>query len=179
MDPRLTYASIPDEVKLIAKDSLGLGVLRSLLSYAHTYHLIIKISDGDVVGFSLYHFEETQGSSGESYIVGVVDCICVKDIYRRDGFGTILTFQTIRKMHAYGARRVELVLKTPAPEDFDSTPGFPFGGNGSLLCAMGFRKVKDFEGYFEQLSQRGNYLCRFCEQYPDTCQASLFVIDGA
>lgn len=178
MTSRLTYASIPSEIKQIAKDSLGLGVLKSLFSYANTYHLMIKISEGAFIGFSLYHFETTKMSDGRTYTTGVIDCVCVVEEFRRDGFGTLLTFGTLRKMSAFGADRVELMLKTPGFKDHDNEPGVPLIGSEKLLEAMGFRKVKVFENHYEQLSKKYGYDCKFCGNRPDTCQGVLYLING-
>lgn len=178
MGSKLTYASLPSEIKKIANESLGLGVLRSMFSYANTYHLIIKISDGIFIGFALYHFHTTRMSDGTVYTTGVVDGVCVSTAYRKEGFGTLLTFSVLRKMSAYGVDRVELMLKTPQIDDRDGEPGFPLIGNEHLLSSMGFRKVEQFDKYFEQSSRKFAYDCLFCGNRPDTCMAVLYAIDN-
>lgn len=177
MSSKLTYASIPSEIKQIANDSLGIGVLKSLFSYANTYHLMIKISDGEFIGFSLYHFQSMKMKNGENYVTGVIDCVCVAAPYRKEGFGTLLTFGTLRKMSAYGADRVEIMLKSPGSDDVDAEPGEPLIGSEDLLKCMGFRKAKVYENYYEQRSRKYAYDCKFCGNSPDTCQAVLFSIN--
>lgn len=177
MSSKLTYASLPVEIKKIANDSLGLGVLKSMFSYSYTYHLMIKISDGIFIGFALYHFQNTRLANGETYVTGVIDCVCVAAPYRKEGFGTLLTFGVLRKMSAYGVNRVEMMLKTPGIDDRDSEPGIPLIGNEDLLFCLGFRKIKVFEKHYEHKSKQYGYDCRFCGNRPDTCKAVLYAIN--
>lgn len=177
MSSKLTYSSIPTEIKQIANESLGLGVLKSLFSYSNTYHLMIKISDGVFIGFALYHFQNSKNSAGESYVTGVIDCVCVSTPYRKEGFGTLLTFGVLRKMAAYGADCIELMLKTPTVDDRDGEPGIPIVGSEQLLYTLGFRKVKVYENYFETKSKKYAYDCKFCGNKPDSCSGVLYSID--
>lgn len=177
MSSKLTYASLPLEVKKIANESLGLGVLKSLFNYSHTYHLMIKISDGAFIGFALYHFQTTRLKGGKSYVTGVIDAVCVSTPYRREGFGTLLTFGVLRKMSAHGADRVELMLKTPGVDDRDGEPGVPLLGSEELLFCLGFRKVKVYDRHYEEKSKKYNYDCLFCGNRPDTCKAVLYAIN--
>lgn len=178
MNAKLTYASLPMEIKRIANESLGLGVLKSMFSYSHTYHLMIKISDGVFIGFALYHFQNTKLKNGKTYVTGVIDCVCVATPYRKEGFGTLLTFGTLRKMSAYGADRVELMLKTPSVDDRDGTPGVPLIGSEDLLFCLGFRKIRAYDDLYNQRSRKYGYDCRFCGNRPDTCKAVLYAING-
>lgn len=177
MSSRLSYASIPNEIKQIANESLGLGVLKSLFTYSHTYHLMIKISNGIFVGFSLYHFQNSKMADGKTYVTGVIDCVCVAAPYRKEGFGTLLTFGTLRKVSAYGADRVELMLKTPTIDDRDGEPGVPLIGNERLLYYMGFRKIAVFENHYEKKSIKYAYDCKFCGNKPDTCKGVLYAVN--
>lgn len=179
MTSQLTYQSLPREIKRIANDSLGNGVLRSLFSYANTYHLIIKISDGVFIGFALYHFHTERMDDGTVYTVGVIDAVCVDTAYRKSGFGTLLTFGVLRKMSAYGVDRVELMLKTPRLDDRDGEAGVPLIGSEKLLAYLGFRRVEVFEERFLEPSVRYSYDCLFCGNRPDTCRAVLYAIDSA
>lgn len=178
MGNKITYTSLPKELKKIANESLGLGVLRSLFSYSHTYHLIIKISDGIFIGFALYHFQQTRMKDGNVYTTGVIDAVCVSTPYRKEGFGTLLTFSVLRKMSAYGVDRIELMLKTPTIDDRDGEPGVPLIGSEDLLYSLGFRKVKSYENNYIQKSTKYGYDCLFCGNRPDTCKAILYAIDG-
>lgn len=178
MSSELTYASLPSEIKKIANESLGLGVLRSLFSYSHTYHLIIKISDGIFIGFALYHFQKNRSVDGNTYTTGIIDAVCVATAYRKEGFGTLLTFGVLRKMSAYGVDRVELMLKTPHIDDRDGEPGVPLIGSEELLFCLGFRKVELFANHYEQRSKKYGYDCLFCGNRPDTCRAVLYAING-
>jgi len=174
MTTKLTYASLPTEIKKIANDSLGAGFLRSLFQEDETYHLMIKISDGAFIGFSLYHYEERGEGEGKR-ITGVIDCVCVSTPYRKEGFGTLLTFGTLRKMSVAGAHRVEITLKSPTSHEDE--PGVPLVGNGEILEALGFHFVKTFHGYYEIPSKKFDFECRFCGKKPDTCRADLYSID--
>lgn len=177
MNAKLTYASLPVEIKRIANDSLGIGVLKSMFSYSHTYNLMIKISDGAFIGFVLYHFEKTRMSNGETYTTGIIDCVCVATPYRKEGFGTLLTFGALRKMSAYGANRIELMLKTPGVDDRDGEPGTPLIGSEDLLFLLGFRKIRVFDNYYGEHSRRLGYDCNFCGNRPDRCKAMLYAIN--
>lgn len=177
MNSKLTYSSLPIEIKKIANESMGIGVLRSLFSYNHTYHLIIKISDGIFVGFALYHFQKIKTKSNREYTVGVIDTVCVSTAYRKEGFGTLLTFGTLRKMSAYGVDRVELVLKTPGTDDTDGEPGVPLVGDEQLLFALGFKKVKVYEDHYLNKSKKYGYDCLLCGNRPDTCKGVLYSIN--
>lgn len=176
MSGKLTYSSLPLEIKKIANGSLGMGFLKSLFKYHYTYHLMIKISDGAFIGFALYHYENTRGKKG--HVTGVIDCICVDTPYRKDGFGTLLTFGTLRKMSAYGCDRVEMNLKTPGLDDKDGEPGVPLIGSEELLRSLGFRFVKVQHDHYFKSSVKYNYDCAFCGNKPDTCKAVLYVIDA-
>lgn len=177
MSGKLTYASLPIEIKKIANDSMGLGFLKTLFSYSQTYHLMIKISDGAFIGFSLYHFENTKTANG-THVTGVIDCVCVAAPYRKEGFGTLLTFGTLRKMSAYGADRVELLLKTPSMDNRDGEPGVPLIGSEELLRTLGFRLVKVYNDHYVQKSKKYGYDCAFCGNKPDSCKAVLYAING-
>ena len=176
MSANLTYASLPVELKKIANRSLGLGFLKTLFSYNHTYHLMIKISDGIFIGFSLYHFETSRVD--KTKVTGVIDCICVDEPYRKEGFGTLLTYGTLRKLSAYGADRVELMLKTPTMNTRDGEPGVPLIGNDEVLRSLGFRLVKVYNDYYVSRSQKYGYDCAFCGNKPDSCRGVLYAIDA-
>lgn len=174
---KLTYESLPDEVKKIAADSLGPGVLKALISYSKTYHLMIKISDGAFIGFSLYSFDDRKFKDGRVYTTGTIDAVCVSPAYRREGFGTLLTYSTLRKMSAYGADRVEITLKTPQVFDKDGQPGVPLIGNSQLLEQLGFRQVKVFENHYTDISLKEGYQCILCNTQPDSCKGILYAIN--
>jgi hypothetical protein len=116
-------------------------------------------------------------SGDKTYVTGVIDCVCVAAPYRKEGFGTLLTFGALRKMSAYGADRVELVLKTPRMDDRDGEPGVPLIGSENLLFCLGFRKVIVYEDYYEQKSKKYGYDCLFCGNRPDKCKAVLYAIN--
>lgn len=175
MSSKLTYAVLPIEIKKIANDSLGLGVLKSLFSYNNTYNLMIKISDGVFIGFALYHYQTTK-VGGENLVTGVIDCVCVAAPYRKEGFGTLLTFGVLRKMSAYGADRVELMMKVPPFEDRDAEPGVPIIGSPELLNALGFKPIKKYHGYWASKSEKYGYDCLFCGNKPDSCDGILYAI---
>lgn len=178
MAQKLTYAALPIEIKKIANNSLGLGVLKSLFSYAHTYHLILKIHQGEFIGFALYHFRESQLSSGDKFVTGVIDAICVDLPYRKEGFGTLLTLGVLRKMSSYGVDRVEMILKTPRVDDIDGEPGVPIIGNEEFLKSLGFRRIKVYEDFYRKKSMKYGYDCILCGARPDRCKGVLYAIDN-
>lgn len=169
----LTYASMPQETKRIANSNLGRGVLRSIFTGAHEYHLMLKIEDGEVIGFAVYHFEEHQ-AGGRDGILGVLDCVLVDEHHRRVGHGSEMTFAIFKKMSAYGVNRVEALIKQPGYQDRDGEPGVPLAGPGSILDLLGFREVKTFHGYYRAQSERLSYECKFCGNLPDSCNAVLY-----
>jgi ribosomal protein S18 acetylase RimI-like enzyme len=176
MAGNLTYSSLPIELKRIATKSLGMGFLKTLFSYNHTYHLMIKISDGIFIGFSLYHFETSK--INKECVTGVIDCICVDEPYRKEGFGTLLTYGTLRKLSSYGADRVEMALKTPSMDNRDGEPGVPLIGSEELLKSLGFKFVDVRSDYYVARSKKYRYDCAFCGNNPDTCKNVLYSIDS-
>ena len=174
---KLTYRDIPSEVKQIANASLGVGVLRTLLLGKHTYQLILKVVDGILVGFSLYHIE-TRGTGSKKTEVGVFDCVCVSPAYRKEGFGTLLTLTTLRKMSAFGVDRIELKLKSPLTEATADTPGVPILGNGSVLEDLGFTRGRVKENAYRSSSRLYSYSCALCGQSPDSCASILYVVQA-
>ncbi len=175
MSSKLTYAVLPVEIKRIANDSLGLGVLKSLFVYGNTYSLMIKISDGVFIGFALYHYQTTKVGD-ENLTTGVIDCVCVSAPYRKEGFGTLLTFGVLRKMSAYGADRVELMMKVPPIADREFEPGIPIIGSPELLVALGFKPIKKYHEYWAAKSEKFGYDCFFCGNKPDSCDGVLYAI---
>ncbi len=177
MTGTLTYSTLPVEIKKIANESLGLGFLKSLFNYSNTYHLMIKISDGVFIGFSLYHFEERE-VAGVLNVTGVIDCVYVSAAYRQEGFGTLLTFSTLKKMAAYGADRVELTMKTPGLDNRDGEPGVPLVGSEELLRHLGFSPVKVFKDHYAAKAKKYGYDCNFCNTRPDACLGMLYAIQS-
>lgn len=175
---RLTYSSLPSEIKSIANESLGHGVLKSLFDYSKTYHLMIKISDGEFLGFVLYHFEKRK-IGGKNYITGIIDALCVKKEHRMNGFGTLLTFGVLRKMSSQSVDRVEITLKTPEFYDRETMPNVPILGSPELLKAIGFREVDIIPDYYYRQSQKYGYDCIICNERPCTCKGILFAINSS
>lgn len=177
MSARLTYASLPIEIKKIGNSALGMGFLKTLFLDSHTYHLMIKISDGIFIGFVLYHFENSRTQKGK--IVGVIDCVCVSPAYRKEGFGTLLTFGALRKMSAFGADRVEITLKAPNAGQRDGESGIPLAGSEGILRQFGFHFVSVAEDRWVIKSKRYGYDCIFCGNKPDSCLSILYAIDSS
>lgn len=161
----LTYQSLPAEVKKIANESLGIGVLSYLMSYDHKYHIVLKISNGVLVGFGLYHYNTINIGNGITILTGVIDCICVEKRYRNEGFGTLITFAILRKMAAKKVDRIECVIKKPK-KSFYNVEDF--------WKKLGFRKVKTFS----PLDTQAFYDCAYCHDDPDTCDLILYSIDN-
>lgn len=175
---RLSYSSLPQEIKHIANNSLGAGVLKSLFDQSKTYHLMIKISDGAFIGFVLYHFERRK-MGRRTYTTGVIDTVCVDLEYRKEGFGTLLTFGVLRKMSAQGSvDRVEITLKAPSTYDAETMPRVPILGSPDLLKALGFRMVDVIPDFAYHRSKKYGYECIVCEDKPCTCKGILFAINA-
>lgn len=169
----LTYASMPQDTKRIASANLGRGVLRSVFSGGHEYHLMLKLEDGEIIGFAIYHFEE-YSAGGRDGMLGVLDCVVVDETQRRMGYGSEMTFAVFKKMSAYGVDRVEILIKEPGYLDRDGEPGVPLASPSSILDLLGFKEVKTFHGYYRTPSERLGYECKFCGNMPDTCRAVLY-----
>lgn len=189
MGSTLTYAALPPDVRRVAAESLGSGVLRSWFTDLCAHHVLMEISDGCFVGFALYHFEQTRLSPDADVVSdpqgvlakGVVDCVCVAPPYRGGGFGRRLTFGALLKMSAVGVRRIETMLKVPhagADVDHDVSPGVPCSGSPQFWTNLGFRKVGDFPGVFADMSRSVvEYDCAMCHCTPDVCDGVLFAVD--
>lgn len=153
----LTFEDLPNEVKQIADECLGTGVLRSKFVHQYIYQLVLKVSDGELVGFALYHLEDTKG---------VIDCVCVLPEHQGLGFGKALMFTVLRKLAK--ATSVELMLKVPKEL---ATIGV---GSSEALQKWGFKPIKTFDNYYANKSTMHKYLCAFCNEFPDTCTGILF-----
>lgn len=169
----LTYASMPQETKRIANSNLGRGVLRSVFSGTHEYHLMMKLEDGLVIGFAIYHFEEYRLGS-KNRILGVLDCVIVDEHHRRLGHGSEMTFAVFKKMAAHGVDRVEAIVKEPGFLDRDGEPGVPLADPRSIYDLLGFKQVKTFHDYYKTPSEKYEYECKFCGNTPDSCKAVLY-----
>lgn len=177
MSASVNYASLPKDLKKIGADALGRGVLQSLFNYRNTYEITVKISDGEHIGFSLYHVKETTLKNGQTYRIGVIDIVCVATQYRGEGFGTQLTVSTLQTLAKRGIHRAEILVKRPNVEDLDTMPGVPAFGNDHLLRDLGFRKVQTNPQYFAELSEQFGYDCKTCGETPDNCDGVLYAIN--
>lgn len=128
----LSYISLPDEVKLLANESMGHAVLSSLFVYGYEYECVTRIDNGDIIGFALYHKHAIW-----KYRVGVIDCVCVSIPYRGSGVGAELFFAVLKKMG--DVDRVETTVHIP--RSIDTWPGIPVCGNTDFLTRLGFREV--------------------------------------
>lgn len=178
MEADLTYGRLPTEIKNIANQALGLNVLQSLFNYGNKYHLIIKINHGKIIGFSLYHYEKTQLPNNSTYTTGIIDCICIATPHRKEGYGTLLTFTTLKKISAHNADRAEIMLKTPRAIDRDGDPGVPILGSEKLLNCIGFRRISIHPEYYKEKSILYNSECSFCNNHPCQCNGVLYAINN-
>lgn len=173
----LSYASMPLEARKLANKCLGRGVLKSFFKGAQEYHLLLKIEAGELVGFGLYHFEETT-MAGETRLLGIVDIVLVDVASRRQGYGSEITFSMLRKMSNFGVERVEVLVKEPTALDRDSEPGVPLAAPEAVLGLLGFRRVSALDSYYAADSLRHRYECGFCGNVPDSCRAVLYAKDS-
>lgn len=171
----LSYSGLPPELKKLAKSSLGSGVLRSLFRYRYTYHIMVKAIEDELASMVLYHYE-TEKKDGKLAIVGVVDCVCVDPRYRGQGFGTLITFATLRKMSASGATEVEALVKLPA-EDNGPKNRKPYSVKlDEFMRSLGFEFLSYSDNYYMKSSMKYRYSCSICESLPDECRAAHYVI---
>lgn len=175
MRNKLTYATLPLEVKTLAAKNLGIGVLEALLSQDHEYFLIMQVSHGIFIGFAIYHFTEKDNDG--NWTNGIIDIVCIDFLYRGEGHGTALTFAVLKKMAANKIRRIEILLKMLSVQDRDSEIGISYAGSDKMLKNLGFKQVHTFHNYFEDLSETLNYECAFCGSIPDLCIAVLYAIN--
>lgn len=138
---------------------------------------MIKISDGAFIGFVLYHYERKKMGK-RTYTTGVIDAVCVDLEYRKEGFGTLLTFGVLRKMSAQGVDRVEITLKAPDVYDAETMPTVPILGSPDLLKALGFRMIDTIPGCYYKQSQKYGYDCIVCADRPCSCRGILFAINA-
>lgn len=173
----INYSSLPKELKRIGHDALGRGVLQSVFNYRHSYELIVKLSDGEHAGFSLYHIEEYPMQNEETYRIGVIDALCVATQLRGIGFGSQITTTTLHEMSKRKINRAEITIKRPSEEDLDTMPGVPTLGNDYFLRDLGFRKIKTFPKHYRDMSEKFGYDCGTCGNTPDNCDGVLYAIN--
>lgn len=171
----LSYSSLPPELKKLAKNSLGSGVLRSLFRYRYVYHIMVKAIENEIVSMVLYHYE-SEKKDGEKIVVGVVDCICVDPQYRGQGFGTLITFATLRKMSSSGATEVEALMKLKSKDDGPKNRK-PYSVRlDEFMRSLGFEFLSYNDNYYMKSSMKYRYSCAICESLPDECRAAHYVI---
>lgn len=173
----LSYASMPLETKKLANANLGRGVLKSVFSGSHEYHLMLKIEEGKLIGFAVYHFEERTILEA-SQLIGILDCIVIDAPSRKSGYGSNMTFAILRKMSGYGVNRVEILSKDPGYFNRDGEPGVPLASPDSILELLGFKKIRVFHDYYENQSTKYGYQCKFCGNSVDSCKAILYARDS-
>jgi GNAT superfamily N-acetyltransferase len=179
----LTFANVPSDVKKIADESIGKNALESLWRAVEAnspngdvvFYLILRVVSGVPVGFALFHYE-VMTSDKFSYTIGIVDTVCVATRYRGNGYGSMLTFNVLKRMSMHGVNRVELVLKSPSEMDVDSIPSVPILGSERFLYDLGFKKIAYLKGHWEEDSMNYNYDCPLCHTIPDSCIGTLMAI---
>lgn len=165
----VTYQSMPPEVKRIANETLGVGVLAHMMSYDYTYEVVLKINNGVIVGFGVFHTKEVNISNELTSLTGVIDCVCVDRNYRNEGFGKSLTLAILRKMAARKVKRIEIIVKRPVDDE-------EMLGTEEFWTKIGFRRVKVLRRFYA--NQSDLYDCALCHDNPDSCDAVLLSIDG-
>lgn len=173
----LSYFNLPADVKRLASASLGRGVLKSVFKGGCEYHLVLKINNGELIGFAIYHFEE-RVISGKASLVGVIDAVIIAVAYRRSGHGGNLTHSVLRKMAGYGVDRIEVLIKEPGYSDRDYELGVPLASPDVMFLPLGFKRVKVMRDFYKADSVRHRYDCKFCGNSPDTCQSVLYARDA-
>lgn len=179
MSHTLTYSTLPNEIKTIANRAVGRGVLKSLFNHKYVYHMMIKISGEDFVGFALYHFERHHTSpSGSDEYVGVIDCVCIDPDLQKSGYGTLLTFSVIRKLSVCGAVQVDMRVKVPQSSSSGTRRRKSVQQRvDEFMESMGFTFTETCDNYYGKVSLKYRYDCILCHALPDACSGMLYNID--
>lgn len=165
----LSYRDIPPEIKKIARDTIGSGVLRATLGYPYTYNLVMRIIEGELVGFALYHVE----SEGRKN-VGVIDHVCVDPEFQGQGHGTLLLYSAVRKLSLESVVELEMPVRVKEKTRYKSVlPAKVM----KLLEGMGFVLRSCDRDYYVGVSKKYGYQCSTCQQKPDSCSRALFVLE--
>lgn len=179
----LTFSNVPIDVKRIADESLGRNVLKSIWTSVvenskdgrPKFYLILRVVDGNPVGFALFHYSIISTRQFD-YTIGVIDTVCVAAPYRGSGYGAMLTFNVLRRMSLHGVNRIELVLKAGGRDD-DDLPVEPIMGSERFLYDLGFKKIAYLSDYWREDSINCSYDCLICHERPDKCVGVLFAIN--
>lgn len=148
-----------------------------MFRYRYTYHIMVKAVEDEIVSMVLYHYE-SEVRSGKKMVIGIVDCVCVDPRYRNQGFGTLITFATLRKMSASGAVEVESTVKLPAKDDGPKNRK-PYSVKlNDFMRSLGFELRSYNDNYYVKSSIKYRYSCAICKTLPDECRAAHYVIDS-
>lgn len=179
----LTYDKVPVDVKRIADESMGKGALKSLWNSIventpgrnPKFYLILRVVDGEPVGFALFHYAIVSTRRFD-YTIGVIDAVCVSTPYRGSGYGSMLTFNVLRRMSLHGVNRVELMLKAKK-SDGDELPTLTTVGSERFLFDLGLKKIAYIEDYWREDSLTWGYDCVVCHERPDSCTGVLMAVN--
>jgi hypothetical protein len=179
----LTYDLVPSDVKRIADESLGKGVLKTIWNSVTEstpnkrpkFYMILRVVNGEPVGFALFHYAILK-TKRFSYTIGILDAVCVDPIYRGCGYGAMLTFNVLRRMSLHGINRVELMLKARNVDD-DNLPVGPIMGSERFLFDLGFKKIAYINDFWREDSLMWGYDCAACHKIPDECVGILLAIN--
>jgi GNAT superfamily N-acetyltransferase len=179
----LTFDNVPYDVKKIADATIGENALESIWRSVESsspdgdvvFYLILRVVAGVPVGFALFHYE-VMPSGKFTYTIGIVDAVCVDARYRGNGYGSMLTFNVLKRMSMHGVNRVELVMKINPDMDEDTIPTVPLLGSERFLYDLGFKKIAYLKNHWEIDSMEYNYDCPLCHHIPDTCTGVLMTI---
>lgn len=180
----LTFERIPDDVKRIADESLGRGALKSIWNsvvestpdHDPKFYLILRLVEGEPVGFALFHYAVVSTRMFD-YVIGVIDAVCVSAPYRGNGYGAMLTYNVLRRMTRHGVNRVEIMLKASKGDDEDDLPGVAMLGSERFLFDIGFKKIAYLDDYWREDSTDWPYDCPVCRQRPDSCTGVLMAVN--
>lgn len=179
----LTYDRVPEDVKRIADESIGRGALKSIWNSVvestpgknPKFYLILRLVEGEPVGFALFHYAIVRTSAFD-YVVGIIDTVCVSSPYRGSGYGAMLTHNVLRRMTRHGVNRVEIMLKA-ARDLMEDVPGLPMMGSERFLFDLGFKKIAYLDEYWCEDSIDWPYECPVCRSRPDTCTGVLMAVN--
>ena len=179
----LTFDRVPRDVKRIADESMGRGALKSIWASVvesttdsrPKFYLILRVVDGVPVGFALFHYAVISTRQFD-YTIGVIDAVCVSSPYRGSGYGSMLTFNVLRRMSLHGVNRIEIVLKSAGMDD-DGLPAEPILGSERFLYDLGFKKIAYIPEYWREDSISSSYDCLICHRRPDACTGVLFAVN--
>ncbi|MBN2026128.1 MAG: GNAT family N-acetyltransferase [Actinobacteria bacterium] len=96
--------------------------------------------------------------------VGLINSCAIRNNYRRQGIGTALTTEAIKRLSGLGCTAIMVI--SWGSDDSDSIRG--------ILEAMNFKKIANIEKYWREDSIKRDYSCPKCGN-PCNCTANIYI----